>query len=76
MTEILAHYNETLHVLSLSWNNLVTDSSVDFVIDMLGYNEALGRVCLIYLILVKSNYERQQNYSKNFILIFEIESLY
>jgi Ran GTPase-activating protein (RanGAP) involved in mRNA processing and transport len=46
MTDILAHHNKTLHVLSLSWNNLVTDSSVDLFIDMLGYNETLRTVCL------------------------------
>jgi Ran GTPase-activating protein (RanGAP) involved in mRNA processing and transport len=46
LTNALAHQNQTLHVLSLSWNKLVTDLSVDFVINMLEYNQTLRTVCL------------------------------
>ncbi|CAF1333352.1 unnamed protein product [Rotaria magnacalcarata] len=46
LTDALAHYNKTLCVLSLSWNKLVTDSSVDFFIDMFENNQTLRTVCL------------------------------
>ena len=46
LTDVLAYHNKTLHVLSLSWNNLVTDSSVNFVLDMLEYNQTLRIIFL------------------------------
>ncbi|CAF1200590.1 unnamed protein product [Rotaria sp. Silwood1] len=47
LTDTLIHHNKTLYVLSLSWNNRVTDSSVDFLIDMFEYNQTLRTVCLV-----------------------------
>ncbi|CAF3075217.1 unnamed protein product [Rotaria sp. Silwood2] len=47
LTEALAHHNKTLYVLSLSWNNQVTDSSVDFFINMFEHNQTLRTVCLV-----------------------------
>ncbi|CAF0928526.1 unnamed protein product [Rotaria sordida] len=47
LTDTLAYHNKTLSVLSLSWNNRVTDSSVDFFINMFEYNQILRIVCLV-----------------------------
>ncbi|CAF3446162.1 unnamed protein product [Rotaria socialis] len=41
LTDTLVHYNKTLCVLSLSWNKLVTDASVDFFIDLFENNQTL-----------------------------------
>jgi len=41
LMNVLTYHNKTLHVLSLAWNELVTDSSVNFVIDMLEHNQTL-----------------------------------
>ena len=46
LTDVLAHHNKTLHVLSLSSNYPVTDSSLDFLINMLECNHVLRTVCL------------------------------
>jgi Ran GTPase-activating protein (RanGAP) involved in mRNA processing and transport len=42
----LTSQNKTLHVLSLAWNELITDACVDFVIDMLECNYTLKTMCL------------------------------
>jgi Ran GTPase-activating protein (RanGAP) involved in mRNA processing and transport len=46
LMNVLASHNRTLHVLSLSSNELITDASVDFVINMLEYNYTLRTMCL------------------------------
>ncbi|CAF1089309.1 unnamed protein product [Adineta steineri] len=46
LADVLAHRNRTLHVLSLTWNKLITDLSVDSIINMLEYNQTLRTVCL------------------------------
>ncbi|CAF1493776.1 unnamed protein product [Adineta steineri] len=46
LADVLAHHNRTLHVLSLTWNKLITELSVDSIINMLEYNQTLRTVCL------------------------------
>jgi Ran GTPase-activating protein (RanGAP) involved in mRNA processing and transport len=46
LMNVLASQNKTLHVLSLAWNELITDGCVDFVIDMLECNYTLRTMCL------------------------------
>ncbi|UJR32761.1 hypothetical protein I4U23_020220 [Adineta vaga] len=46
LADILSFHNQTLHVLSLSWNTLITDSCIDYLITMFEYNETLRTVCL------------------------------
>lgn len=46
LTDALAYHNKTLHVLSLSWNKLVTDLSVDYLIHMFEHNKTLATFCL------------------------------
>ena len=42
----LANHNRTLHVLSLAWNDGITDVSVDLIVDMLECNDRLKTLCL------------------------------
>ena len=46
LADALVHHNKTLQVLSLSRNNLITDASVEIVVDMLEANHILRVVCL------------------------------
>jgi Ran GTPase-activating protein (RanGAP) involved in mRNA processing and transport len=46
LMNVLTSHNKTLHILSLSWNQSITDASVDFIINMLEYNYTLKIICL------------------------------
>jgi len=46
LMNVLTYDNKTLHILSLVWNEQITDSSVDIVINMLEHNQTLRTVCL------------------------------
>jgi Ran GTPase-activating protein (RanGAP) involved in mRNA processing and transport len=46
LTNILAYHNKSLHILSLARNQLITDSSVEFFVDMFEHNQTLRTVCL------------------------------
>jgi hypothetical protein len=43
---VLANHNKTLHVLSLAWNESITDASVDFVVNILECNYTLRAMYL------------------------------
>ena len=46
LADILSFHNRTLQVVSLAWNNLITDASIDYFIDMFESNQSLRTVCL------------------------------
>ena len=64
LMKALAHHNRTLQVLSLSSNTMITDASIDFLLEMLEHNETLRVVCLLNCTLSETNKERLREAAK------------
>lgn len=55
LMNVLTTHNETLHILSLSWNQLISDLCVDFILHMLEHNRALRMISLLNCQLSKTS---------------------
>lgn len=47
LMNILAGKNQTLQILSLSWNSMITDASIDSILEMFESNRTLKMIALI-----------------------------
>ncbi|CAF3476949.1 unnamed protein product [Rotaria sp. Silwood1] len=63
LSNILALHNNTLEVLSLASNSLITDSSIDSLIIMLKHNETLKELDIKYCNITEINNQRLRQIS-------------